>query len=148
MVFTSADAGQTWQGPKVANISMIPAKPYAGRLSDGRPYLIHNVRPVKSKTGRSRLALLVGQPNTMTFDRVWLIRPNDPPTARFSGRDHKPQWAYPYAHEHDGSLHIVHHNAKEDVELVVVLLLYRSLFASRGQTSLSCPVFVSRVAGF
>ncbi len=122
MVSTSTDAGKTWDGPKVANISMIPAKPYAGRLSDGRPYLILNVRPVKSKIGRSRLCLLVGQPDGMTFDRVWLLRPNDPPAARFSGRDHKPQWAYPYAHEHGGALHIVHHNAKEDVELIVVPL--------------------------
>ncbi|MDF1738177.1 MAG: exo-alpha-sialidase [Verrucomicrobiales bacterium] len=122
MVSTSTDAGKTWQGPKVANISMIPAKPYAGRLSDGRPYLIHNVPPVKSKSGRSRLCLLVGQPDGMTFNRVWLLRPNDPPAARFSGRDHNPQWAYPYAHEHDGALHIVHHNAKEDVELIVVPL--------------------------
>lgn len=122
MVSTSADAGKTWDGPKVANTAMIPAKPYAGRLSDGRPYLICNTPAVKGKVTRSRLCLLLGSPDEMTFDRVWLLRPNDPPAARFSGPQHKPQWAYPYAHEHDGALYIAHHNAKEDIELIVVPL--------------------------
>ena len=122
MVSTSSDAGKTWDGPKAANTAMIPAKPYAGRLSDGRPYLICNAPALTSKVSRARLYLLIGQPGAMTFDRVWLLRPGDPPSARFSGPQHKPQWAYPYAHEHNRALHIAHHNAKEDIELIVVPL--------------------------
>lgn len=122
MVSTSADAGKTWDGPKVANTAMIPAKPYGGRLSNGRPYLICNIPALTSKVSRSRLCLLLGQAEGMTFDRVWLLRANDPPAARFSGPQHKPQWAYPYAHEHNGALYIAHHNAKEDIELIVIPL--------------------------
>ncbi len=122
MITTSADAGKTWEASRTANFPMVPAKPYAGRLSDGRPYLIYNIPPVKKAVGRSRLCLLIGPAQGMSFDRAWLLRPNDPPAARFSGPQHKAQWAYPYAHESRGALYIAHHNAKEDVELIVVPL--------------------------
>lgn len=122
MVNRSTDAGATWSGPLTANIAMVAAKPYAGRLADGRPFLICNVPAQKGAVSRSRLCLLLGAPRSMTFDRVWLLRPGDPPAARFSGPQHKSQWAYPYAHEHKGALYIAHHNAKEDVELIVVQL--------------------------
>ena len=122
MVCRSTDAGVTWQGPLAANMAMVPAKPYAGRLRDGRPFLICNVPAEKGAPKRSRLCLLLGAPKAMTFDRVWLLRPGDPPAARFSGPQHNAQWAYPYAHEHNGALYVAHHNAKEDIELIVVPL--------------------------
>jgi hypothetical protein len=116
----SSDGGSTWQGPWRLDIPMESAKPYGGRLRDGRPYLVCNIQ---SKVKRSRLCLLLGQPGGMSFDRVWLLRPGDPPAQRFKGPNHNPQWAYPYAWESDQALVVVHHNAKEDIEMITVPLV-------------------------
>jgi hypothetical protein len=120
MVNMSSDAGKTWQALGAAGIPMVHAKPYAGRLSNGRPYLICNIPPARKAAKRSRLCLLLGPPQGMTLDQVWLLRPGNPPAARFNGPQHNPQWAYPYAHESNGALYIVHHSAKEDIEMIVV----------------------------
>lgn len=116
MCRVSKDGGVTWSQPKPSDIPIARAKPYAGRLKDGRPYLVCNL------WGRGQAYLLLGQPDALTFDRVWQLRPGKPSQPRFTGRTHRKQWAYPYAHEHDKELFIVHHNAKEDVELIIVML--------------------------
>lgn len=112
----SQDGGVTWSDPVASAFPMGTSKPYAGRLADGRPFLVCN------RGGRGSLELLLGKPGAMSFDRIWKLRPGKPAEARFKGPNHKAQWAYPYAHEHDGELFIVHHSAKEDVEMISIPL--------------------------
>jgi len=116
----SDDSGASWRAAGDARIPMEAAKPFAGRLSDGRPYLLGNLLPPEGQPPRSRLCMLLGQPGAMGFDHVWMLRDPPPPAARFSGPQHNAQWAYPYACEADGDLYVAHHGAKEDIDLIVV----------------------------
>ena len=66
--------------------------------------------------------LAVTAPGERGFSRVWRIRHGASPALRLPGRAKSPQWSYPYAHEHDGSLYVVYSIGKEDCGLSIIPL--------------------------
>ena len=90
------------------------AKAYFGRLSTGQIYLVAN------HTNRDTLVVAVGKPGASKLSRMWRIRHGKSVPPRFPGRAKGKQWYYPYAHEHDGKLHVVYSIGKEDCGLSVI----------------------------
>ncbi len=121
LVAQSFDFGRSWEPTKVSNLPMSDAKPNAGRLSNGQPYLVWNF-PAKGMPARDVLVIATGKPGSISFDRLWKIRfgPSDAP--RLPGRAKSRQWSYPYAHEHDGKLYVVYSIGKEDCGLSIIPL--------------------------
>ena len=117
LVSTSSDAGRTWTPLAASNVPLTASKPYAGHLSTGQAFLVGNVGP-----DRHTLVLAVAAPGERAFSRVWRIRHGASPALRLPGRAKSPQWSYPYAHEHDGSLYVVYSIGKEDCGLSIIPL--------------------------
>ena len=117
LVSTSSDAGRTWTPLAASNLPLSASKPYAGHLSNGQAFLVGNVGP-----DRHTLVLAVTAPGERAFSRVWRIRHGASPALRLPGRAKSPQWSYPYAHEHDGSLYVVYSIGKEDCGLSIIPL--------------------------
>lgn len=113
-VATSDDFGRTWSKAIASNLPMPRAKAYPGKLSTGQLYLISNYK------NRDTLVISVGKPGERTLSRMWRIRHGKSVPPRFPGRAKGKQWSYPYAHEHNGKLHIVYSIGKEDCGLSVV----------------------------
>ena len=113
-VSTSDDYGRTWTPTRPSNYRMPRAKAYFGRLSTGQIYLVAN------HTNRDTLVVAVGKPGASKLSRMWRIRHGKSVPPRFPGRAKGKQWSYPYAHEHDGKLHVVYSIGKEDCGLSVI----------------------------
>jgi hypothetical protein len=115
----SRDYGRTW-GPQTAtNLPVSASKPYAGTLSTGACYLIANL-PVPGLGPRDTLAVFVTPPGSEAFSTVRVLRQGKSPAARTAGVGIGPQWAYPYAIEHDRRLYVTYASTKENAELSVV----------------------------
>ena len=117
LVSTSSDAGRTWAPLAASNLPLTASKPYAGHLSTGQAFLVGNAGP-----DRHTLVLAVTAPGERAFSRVWRIRHGASPALRLPGRAKSPQWSYPCAHEHDGSLYVVYSIGKEDCGLSILPL--------------------------
>ena len=117
LVYESVDQGENWTTERISNYPMTQAKPNLGILSNGRLYLLSNMGP-----NRNIPVIAYGDPGRLSLNRVFRLRPDVPSQPRFSGPNHKPEWAYYYSHEADGVLYIVYHHGKEDAELTVVPL--------------------------
>lgn len=114
-VSISNDHGKTWERARASNYSMPRSKAYLGKLSTGQLYLVANLR------NRDSMVVAVGKPGEMTLSAMWRIRHgSSKPVPRFEGAAKSPQWSYPYAHEHDGKLHILYSIGKEDCGLSVL----------------------------
>ena len=116
LVSVSHDGGYTWPPLAETNLPMAPVKPYAGMLSTGQRYLVCNFRD------RNTLAVLVSRPGAREFCRVWRLRHGPSPAPRTVGNGKHPQWAYPYAVEHEGSLYVGYAATKEDCVLSIIPL--------------------------
>jgi hypothetical protein len=110
---TSTDYGKSWSTLTDSGLPMTDSKPYAGRLSDGRPYLINTFgAEIHSDTreqylkedwtrARNPLCILIGDPGSISFNRAYrLIDSRFPPKGASGYR----MWAYPYAIEWDQNL--------------------------------------------
>jgi len=96
----SSDHGRTWSQPVLTNYPDATSKNYAGRLGDGRYFLINNPNP------RRRDPLVITySPDGWEYSRPAAIR-------RGGGT-----FQYPHALEHGGSLWVVYSTAKRDIEL-------------------------------
>lgn len=98
-VFTSADYGKTWSEPAHHLAPIGNSKIFAGRLSDGRPYLVYN-----HDLGyfvRSLLVLAIGDKTSGRFVKVYKL---------FSGYEESLGrgniWFYPCACEQNGDLYV------------------------------------------
>lgn len=111
-LFGSDDHGQTWEGPLVNNLPAASSKLYAGILSTGQRYLVWNW---PDPTPRNTLAIAVSQPGGSRLDRAWRIR-----QGWDSALSCGPQWSYPCAFEHDGSLYVVYTSEKKHSVLTVI----------------------------
>ena len=88
---------------------MEESKPFAGKLADGRSYLIWN----HGKERRNELWIATTAPGQLyPFERVWRLvgghasaLPEDLAAIGETGAAHN--WAYPEAVERDGTLHVV-----------------------------------------
>lgn len=103
LVATSSDYGKTW-GPLVeSNLPMADSKPYAGTLSDGRPYLLNTICGDIGTAGRNPLSLLIADEPGAPFQTACrVIDSRRPP----DGAGGYTSWPYPYAVEWQGHLWI------------------------------------------
>ncbi len=101
--YVSHDYGETWEGPMTHNIPFSSSKIYAGTLSDGRKYLIGNIRP-----HRSRLAFFVTKPGENTFTTGFYLQDGFSDTLGYGTL-----WHYPCAFEDNGRLYVVYSDSRE-----------------------------------
>lgn len=99
LFFLSHDYGETWSGPMANAMPIGNSKICAGRLSDGRPYLIYNHE--RGYFIRTLLVLAIGNSKTGLFEKTYRIFEGDD-TALGRGRI----WFYPAACEQNGFLYI------------------------------------------
>ena len=101
IVYLSHDNGETWSAPYAHDIPFTASKIYAGTLSDGRHYVIGNIRR-RGRHPRAPLALYLTERGSDRFSKMLLLR---------NGADASfPEsyiWHYPAATEQDGRLKII-----------------------------------------
>lgn len=105
LVSYSTDYGYTWSKLKISNLPMTDSKPYAGKLSNGMPYLINSISSdtYQRPFGRRFLSICLGDSGTFSFNRIYKLISNEYPisiTKEFK------IFAYPYAIERDGKLYV------------------------------------------
>lgn len=115
----SRDGGESWTPLVRSNIQANDTKMYAGRLQDGRHYLISNIdltEGAPDRGYRSTISVRVSESEATHFGEPYIIRNGfDYPARHF-----KSQWAYPYAVEENGFLYVVYTKHKEENELAVI----------------------------
>jgi hypothetical protein len=105
----SRDGGLSFTKLLPTALPMEESKPFAGKLADGRSYLIWN----HGKERRNELWIATTAPGRLyPFERVWRLvgghpsaLPDDLAAIGETGPAHN--WAYPEAVERDGTLHVV-----------------------------------------
>ena len=124
LVATSADYGRTWTELRPSNLPMVTAKPFTGRLSDGRRYAVNSMT-ADGKWSRDSIVLALSRPGEWAYSQALLVR---------SGDDFKPdahgkrtKMCYPAVVERDGKLYIGYSIGSRggncnDAELAVVPL--------------------------
>lgn len=99
LCFESTDSAASWSSAQESTLPAAPVKMCAGRLSDGRQYVLFNEKT--ERNDRSRLVMALRKDMDSDFDRLYLLR---------DGFDEQlnagPYWHYPCACEKDGVLHI------------------------------------------
>ena len=99
-VSISRDCGKTWSVAGPSNLPMAVAQPFAGMLSDGRRFLVHN------QGNRDTLLIALSEPGEKYFSKLLRIadhtKSGNPPRKVHS-------LAYPYAVEHEGKLYVIYH---------------------------------------
>lgn len=99
LVFVSEDGGDSWSSPVVNDMPINGSKMFAGRLPDGRHYLIYNHE--KGRWVRTLLLMAVSEPGAERYSRVYkLLDGHDESLNR--GRI----WFYPSACVQNGRLHV------------------------------------------
>jgi hypothetical protein len=125
-VAESFDNGRTWGEVKATDLPAADAKIAAGTLSNGQHYLIfnyHGPRKVGTDTRhRDYPVIAVTAPGQTAFVALWRLRPDLPPEALYADHSthHSPQWAYPYAVEHNDKLYVIYHSSKENAVLTII----------------------------
>ena len=99
----STDCGRSFGVCEETNLPMATSKPFCGRLSDGRPYLIFNTPLPGAPGDRSRLLLGIGAPGESSIRRLFLL---DEGGETKSGR--RAALSYPYGRVMDGKLFIAY----------------------------------------
>ncbi len=101
--YRSADFGETWSEPLTHNIPFASSKLYSGTLSDGRSYLIGNIRP-----HRSRLAIFFTEPGGEKFTKGFFLQDGYSEALGYGGL-----WHYPCAYEDAGKLYVVYTDCRD-----------------------------------
>lgn len=108
----SDDKGITWSAPVRTNYPDATSKNIAGRLADGRYYLINN--PAASK--REVLAISFSE-DGWQFSEARALR-NEPPPRRYPGHAKgSNSFQYPHVVERGNSLFVIYSTNKEDIEI-------------------------------
>lgn len=123
-VATSADFGRTWTALRPTNLPMVTAKPYTGRLSDGRRYAVNSMT-ADGKWSRDSVVLALSRPGEWAYSTALLVRSTDDFAPDARGR--RRHMCYPAAVERDGKLYIGYSASylggnRNDAELAVVPL--------------------------
>lgn len=92
IIYISEDNAESWSGPFTHDIPLISSKMYAGRLTDGRCYIVGNI----DKSDRGRLAVYFSKKDSLCFDRCVILSDTD------KGAH------YPAAYESGGKLYIIY----------------------------------------
>ncbi len=107
----SRDGGRTFSVPVLTDIPDSMSRIYAGRLGDGRFYLVNNA--VGTLLDRSALLLLLSRDGAV-FDDAWIV--NDDATAmRRKGLLKTNGLQYPCCLAHEGRLYVAYDANKEDI---------------------------------
>ena len=112
----SNDRGEAWTQPLQTNLPDSPSKAVAGRLPDGRTYLIGN-----QTRGRDPLVIALSS-DGVTFDQAAAIRAGAP-AVRQKGRAKGRGYQYPSALVDGETLWVVYSIGKEDVAISRVPLV-------------------------
>jgi hypothetical protein len=112
LIFFSDDYGRTWSPPSEQSFPIGAAKICAGKLSTSQRYLISNTR---TDEYRDLLTIAVTRPGDLAFSMIWKIR-----DGYADGLCAGPEWSYPCAVEHDGTLHIVYTSEKHHCALTAI----------------------------
>lgn len=98
LIYISEDNCESWSTSYSCDIPLSRSKIYSGTLSDGRNYLIGNLRP-----GRGRLAMFVSEKDTMEFTKGIMLQ-----NGYSDELGYGLHWHYPVAYESNGKLYIVY----------------------------------------
>ena len=115
IVFMSDDYGEHWSGPHASDIPLASSKIYSGTLSDGRNYVIGNL-----KGDRKTLYILFSDRNTMKFRRGIILQDG---FSEEMGCGY--QWSYPSAYESNGKLFVVYtvsYNSEQERGIVISVI--------------------------
>jgi len=108
----SRDDGATWTKPCISDFPDADSKVYAGRLPDGRFYIVGNSH---WKVGdRSRLMIAIAN-DGLKFGEMHVLL-EDPPQMRQEGRFKNRGYQYPSAVVDEGKLLVAYSVNKEDIE--------------------------------
>ncbi len=116
LVFTSSNFGRTWRGPFQHNVPAEDSKPFALQLSTGQRCLLWNY-PKSPGSTRHLLTIAVSRPGEHTLSAMWKIR-----DGYLEQLQAGPEWSYPCAAEHQGSLYIIYTSEKKHSVMTIVPL--------------------------
>ncbi len=116
LIFTSTDFGRSWRGPFRHNLPAEDSKPFALLLSTGQRCLLWNY-PQSPGTSRRLLTLAVSRPGEKTLTAMWKIRDGYLDTLHVG-----PEWSYPCAVEHEGSLYVIYTSEKKHSVMTTIPL--------------------------
>lgn len=124
----SRDGGLTWTPAGPTDLPFADAKPCAGILPDGRPWLI-GTGTANTVLRRDPLTLALGEPGRDGFTRLWCLRPAVLPGEMAVESHPEAALSYPHAVEYDGHLYVAYSNSGgrrganlNSIELAVVPL--------------------------
>ena len=100
LVATSADYGRRWTPLRPTNLPMATAKPFTGRLSDGRRYAVNSMT-ADGGAARDSMVIALSRPGEWAYSTAWLVR-----TAGMAADGKPRKFCYPYAVERDGKLYL------------------------------------------
>ncbi|MBQ8758181.1 MAG: exo-alpha-sialidase, partial [Clostridia bacterium] len=105
VVYISEDFGESWSMPNFHDIPLSSSKIYSGTLSDGRNYIVGNIRCQSDPSShvRDKLAIFFSRKGEMKFDKGFLLQNNKCREEKFFG-----MWHYPCCYEHDGKLYVIY----------------------------------------
>ncbi|MFA6244571.1 MAG: sialidase family protein, partial [Candidatus Hydrogenedentales bacterium] len=116
LTFTSSDFGRSWRGPFRHNLPAEDSKPFALYLSTGQRCLLWNY-PQAPGTIRRLLTLAVSRPGEKTLVAMWKIRDGYLDSLQVG-----PEWSYPCAVEHEGSLYVIYTSEKRHSVMTTIPL--------------------------
>lgn len=112
----SEDGGETWTAPALSDIPDSMSRIYAGRLSDGRYFIVNNA--ISNLLDRRPLTLLISEDGVL-FDKVYMIN-DDPAEMRCKGLLKANGHQYPCCLVEEGKLIVAYDNGKEDIMCEVI----------------------------
>jgi hypothetical protein len=117
----SVDGGATWTLPTPTDFPDSCARANAGRLPDGRYYVINNPLTIPpTKGGRSMLSISLSD-DGLHFDRTAILRFVAPPR-RYEGKAKSIGYQYPHSIVVGDHLWVIYAVNKEDIELARIPL--------------------------
>ena len=115
-VSLGTDSGLTWTKPILSDIPDAMSRVYAGRLSDGRFYLVGNAYP---KLHDRRYLMLLVSNDGYKFNKIYTLR-DEPTTQRRKGLLKLDGYQYPCAIVDGDKLLVGYSVNKEDIECSIV----------------------------
>ncbi len=102
LVYISKDYGESWDEPYTHDIPFRNSKIYSGSLKNGKNYLIGNIVS-NPERARNRLAIFFTDPNSIRFNKGFLVQDATEGKFEFGNTCH-----YPAACEYNGKLYVVY----------------------------------------
>jgi hypothetical protein len=112
----SQDGGETWSAPSRTDMQNTFSRAYAGRLTDGRYYIVGNNYNVLLDRRHLLIAL---SDDGLTFDRMYTLV-EGPTSRRINGRHKEDGYHYPNCLADGDSLLVTYSVNKEDIEVGTV----------------------------